>query len=255
MKTPFIWLGSGRTRKWAVSEKVRLLDQAAGAGLPVPPGAVLLDEFLHWVIAEGVVVEGKNTPAGSFSTPDPVWLAEALYNGIHFPQPDNPVAVYAAFSKTEGDLPVDHRLLADESPQEQARPHFLEVDFADPVQLAESLCRVWSSALPEVQRKDILIMEMIQTEIGGGALIRKAELIDEVTAATKTAVSPTTHRLPQLRAWQRPQADLPAYFQRLQKLLRGVRRTFGKGDWQIEWADDDRICWLLQVKPLPWQQS
>jgi hypothetical protein len=33
-------------------------------------------------------------------------------------------------------------------------------------------------------------------------------------------------------------------------LLGGVRRTFGRGDWSIKWADDGRICWLLEVTPL-----
>jgi hypothetical protein len=35
--------------------------------------------------------------------------------------------------------------------------------------------------------------------------------------------------------------------QRLQQLLRGVRRTFGQGNWQIDWLDDGRICWLIQI--------
>jgi hypothetical protein len=33
-------------------------------------------------------------------------------------------------------------------------------------------------------------------------------------------------------------------------LLRGARRTFGDDDWMIEWIDDGRICWLIQIMPL-----
>jgi pyruvate,water dikinase len=32
--------------------------------------------------------------------------------------------------------------------------------------------------------------------------------------------------------------------------LRDVRRVFGAGNWDIEWADDGHCCWLVQVRPV-----
>jgi rifampicin phosphotransferase len=57
--------------------------------------------------------------------------------------------------------------------------------------------------------------------------------------------------LPQLRSGERADENLPGFARRLQMLLRGVRRTFGRGAWRVEWADDGEVCWLLQVNPLP----
>ena len=37
---------------------------------------------------------------------------------------------------------------------------------------------------------------------------------------------------------------------RLQALLRDIRRWLGNRDWDIEWADDGRICWLVQLRPI-----
>ncbi len=215
MKTPFVWLGSGRAKKWHVDDKARLLDQAAKAGLPVPPGAVLLDEFFQLVLAEGVIAAEN----GRYHAPDPQWLAETLFDGIRFPQMDKPVVVRAA----------------DASPSPQPG-----VDFTDPNQLSQSLCEFWSSA-PDNGRRDALIMEMVTRGEAGTAVTRHNDKTDHIPPLTLT----------QLRAWQRPSPKLPAHIRRLQQLLRGVRRTFGKGDWAIDWVDDGRICWLLQIRD--WQ--
>lgn len=234
MKTPFVWLGSGRSRKWGVADKGRLLDMAARAGLPVPPGAILLDEFVHWVVAEGVaIITEDNDGSIHFSVPDPGWLAETFYNGIRFPRLDKRAAIRAAFSTMEA-----------------APALSLNVDLGDPAQLTDALCQVWSAALPGTKRRDVLIMEMTLVTTAGTALTGPDGRDDEVNVTAGTAVSPPT-RLPQLRTWQRPQADLPGYAQRLQQLLRGARRTLGKGDWEIEWGDDGRVCWLLQAQTLP----
>jgi hypothetical protein len=53
--------------------------------------------------------------------------------------------------------------------------------------------------------------------------------------------------LEKIGAFQRASANKPPFARRLQKLLRGVRRSFGKGDWRIDWVDDGEICRLLQI--------
>lgn len=215
MKTPFIWLGSGRAKKWDVAPKGRHLDQAAKAGLPVPPGAILLDELFQLLLNEGVVVMDN----GRITTPDLNWLHETIYQSVRFPHLDKPVAV-----RTTSTIPIT--------------PH-LDVDFADPVQLSHSLCEVWSQL---TGRRDVLVMEMKNIAVMGTAVTAHPHDHDTIHIPNKSPLS-----LPQLSRWQHPPADSPAHLQRLQQLLRGVRRTFGTGEWQIDWLDDGRICWLIQI--------
>ncbi len=215
MKTPFIWLGSGRAKKWDVAAKGRHLDEAAKAGLPVPPGAILLDELFQLLLDEGVVVMDN----GRITAPAPNWLHETLYQSVRFPHLDKLAAVRSTHTAA-------------------ARPQ-LNVDFTDPAQLSHSLCELWSQL---TGRRDVLVMEMREMKVLGTAVPSHTNEHDTVQIPNKPPLS-----LPQLNRWQRPAADLPPHLQRLQQLLRGVRRTFGQGEWQIDWLDDGRICWLIQI--------
>lgn len=219
MKTPFVWLGSGRAKKWGVAAKGRLLDKAAKAGLPVPSGAILLDELFQLLLNEGVVMMEN----GRITAPDPVWLHETLYQSVRFPHLDKPVAVRSARA-------------AAAAPQ-------LGVDFTDPAQLSHSLCEIWS--LLDGRRRDALVMEMVGGDSTG--LAQTVTHSQNETDAVHIASHPPL-ALPHLRRWQRPAPDQPPHLQRLQQLLRGVRRTFGPGEWHIDWLDDGRICWLIQVR-------
>ncbi|MFQ5398780.1 MAG: hypothetical protein ACE5E7_04195 [Anaerolineae bacterium] len=229
MKPLFIWLGSGRTRKYAVSPKAKLLDAAARAGLPAPGGAVLLDEVYRLMLAEGIIVPKD----GRLNAPDPDWVSEVIYYTIHFPRLEIPVAVRSLTAAA------------------QPTPPQLDVDFTHPRQLADSLCRLWTAALslPDAARRDVLIMEMVNATTEGTAVTRRSETEDFVVRIP-SSVNRQPISLPKLRGWQRPGRAFVPGDQRLQMLLRGVRRTFGKGDWEITWADDGRICWLLQVRRL-----
>ena len=142
--------------------------------------------------------------------------------------------------------PIPSRRLSLSAGSRQALSKAEAVDFNDPTQLSKSLCEVWSSVSNSGGRRDLLIMEMVDDQTSGVALTGSSDEMDE---ALVKGEAPPLH-LPQLRAWRRPDPDLPAYGQRLQQLLRGLRRTFGKGDWGIDWMDDGRICWLLRVKDL-----
>ena len=66
---------------------------------------------------------------------------------------------------------------------------------------------------------------------------------DEITLRSGDETSLST--LPRLTGWQTPDPDLPPFARRVQMLLRGARRTFGPGMWQIEWIDDGQICYLV----------
>jgi hypothetical protein len=229
MKTPFVWLGSGRAKKWGVAAKGRLLDEAAKAGLPVPPGAILLDELFQLLLNEGVVMMEN----GRITAPDPVWLHETLYQSVRFPRLDKPVAVRSASAAA-------------------AAPE-LGVDFTDPAQLSHSLCEVWS--LLDDRRRDVLVMEMVGKDTAGtAASTEHAEVSAQAVthSQNETDAVPVANNpplaLPRLRRWQRPAPDQPPHLQRLQQLLRGVRHTFGSGEWHIDWLDDGRICWLIQIR-------
>ena len=234
-KTPFVWLGANRARKWPVGEKALLLDKAASAGLPVPGGAILLDELFHLFLDAGVmVVAGTATSASSgqaVTDVDAEWLFESLYDGIHFPRFDQPMVVRAAFSATG----YEQRPVASAAK--------FDVDMGDPDELARALCSVWSvSPDPEIAfRRDVLVMEMVQGEVGGTAVI------DSETTTDQIATQDDTYELPQLTGFfARTDSSLPPHAQRLQKLLRGVRRTFGEGSWQVDWLDDGEICWIIR---------
>ena len=208
---PFIWLGSGRAKKRGIAEKGRLLDQAAKAGLPVPIGGILQDAFVQ-ICLDAEVIGAAN---GRYTIPDPDWLFEVLYQDVHFPMLDGLISVRGAGKAA------------------------LNIDPTDPDQLAKALMDVWN-AIPTDQPRDLLLMQMVEGEVAGTAVNHPQK------SATMTTPTDTLD-LPPLRFWQRPSASLPPYAQRLQKLLRGLRRTFGDENWQIEWLDDGEICWLMQM--------
>ncbi len=220
MKHYFVWLGSGRTRKFDVSPKALYLDLAARARLPVPNGGVILDELYRLLLDEGVLRQTDNRVEAA----DPVWLWETVYHSVRFPRLANRVAVRGTHPAT-------------------AWTPLLAVDFQEPSALAESLCAWWTAVLPQPEsvRRDVLVMEMVDVKTAGTAVSRQSESSDQFSVNGERLV------LPKLKGWGRPSPDLPDHLRRAQMLLRGTRRTFGKGNWQIDWADDGRVCWLLQL--------
>jgi hypothetical protein len=235
-KTPFVWLGANRARKWPVGEKALLLDKAASAGLPVPNGAILLDEMFQLFVEEGVVAM-QGSAVTDF---DADWLYESLYDGIRFPRFDKPAILRAAFSAHE--QPV----------ASAAKAH---VDMNDPDELARALCSVWSvSPSSEIAfRRDVLVMEIVEGAMGGTAVTTKLSAgVTIKDSATDQIITQTDSlEIPKLTGFfPRTDNSLPPYAQRLQKLLRGIRRTFGQGTWQIDWLDDGEICWVMKVKKL-----
>jgi hypothetical protein len=234
---PFVWLGSGRAKKRGVGHKGRLLDEATRAGLPVPAGGILLDEFYHLVLEAGAVV----VEDGRIATPDPIGLSALLYDEVRFPRLKKPVVVRPTFSAPDQDLTG-------------SSPAKLFVDFTDPIQVATSLGEIWSSALKYGSdlRRDVLVMEMVEVQVVGTVVGEQGVANDRVSYTTGTpyetrsSVAKEALLLPRLHAWQATTQALPPFARRLQKLLRGMRRTFGQENWGIAWADDGAICWLIE---------
>jgi len=253
--TPYLLpLGSGQAARLGVGNKGALLDRAAQAGLPVPQGFILLDSAWHTALAAGLVrVEGQ-----LITIPDPSGLLNALQLDPLTPL----LAVRSAFS-------------AEDREGESLAGHFtsrLFVNPADPADLAAALADVWSSAFrqPGDFRRDVLIMNMVAAQSAGVAFTEREYEDDLINFTGGTAdrlvsgeVEGETILLPKLRSWERrleigdsfnlqsPISNLQSRFPlRLQRLLRDIRRVFGAGDWDIEWADDGVCCWLVQLRPI-----
>lgn len=223
MKTPFVWLGSGRARKWGVAADTAVLDQVARAGLPVPAGAVLLHELFDVLLAEGVIARSGS----DVLVPDPQWLTEVLYRDVRLP----PLATAVEVRATAPGLLF---------------PACAAADFTEPQQVAAALGQVWTAQAQEgAARQDVLVTERVAARQEGTAVLDHAAESDTVHLSGNGVVA--TFDLPHLRAFQRVDAALPDYGQRLQKLLRGLRRTLGEGRWSISWGDDGEICWVTAV--------
>lgn len=232
-KSPFIWLGSGRTRKHNVARKARLLDQAAGSGLPVPSGGVLLDEFYQICLVEGLA----QLAGGIVDIPDPEWLVQVLYRDVRFPRLAKAAAVRSGST-------------APNAEHQSATITQLNVNFDDPFEVAAALSAVWSAMvkLKDQPSHDVLVMEMVLEQTTGEAILTPDTNEDHInlTAAVGSAL-PVSFTLQKIGTFQRATAAVPPYARRLQKLIRGFRRSFGQGEWRIAWADDGEICWLLQI--------
>jgi hypothetical protein len=233
MTTPmFIWLGSGRARRRAVGPAAALLDQAAGAGLPVPAGAVLLDEFYRVALETGLArADGRRV-----AIPDAELWHNTLRYTVRLPHFRGQVIVRPV-GGTDGETAA-------------ATPPSLvcrDVHFDDATAAARAVAAVWS-AVPAAARHDALILEAIAATTTGTALMADGDgpLPDRVMLdATPNDIL----ELAPLRGHASPDPTLPAYARRLQQLLRGARRTFGPGRWRVAWADDGHICWLVGAAP------
>jgi pyruvate,water dikinase len=229
----FVWVGSGRARRRKVGPPGARLDRAAHAGLPVPPGAILLDEFLRVCLREGLAEWSD----GRVFIPDPELLHNTLIHSVRLPRFDRPVTLSNLFSPE-----------AAQRGAAEAQSPSRVVDLNDAGQTAAALASLWSAAPRQpAGRADVLALERVDARWAGRARTSPGESEDHVEIDEPAA---SVHALPQLRGFRTADVDRPPHTRRLQMLLGGVRRTFGRGDWSIQWADDGRICWLLEVTPL-----
>ena len=221
----FIWIGSGRTRKFKnISEKCIYLDKALRAGLPVPNGGIILDWFYQLAVEEEVAFINRD----QVQIDSPIAFSDLLYQSVRLPRFDQQVAVRTAFS-----------------PKLETPYVKLDCDLNDPQQLTAVFQTLWSSAPPEDEsiRRDVLIMDMVEVVMEGTAVLNHNNEPDYTTIHNQE----TTLEIPPLGRWGRTDDSLPEYGRRLQKLFKGVKRTFGNKISHVTWADDGNICWLLQL--------
>ena len=215
MRYYFAWLGSKRAAKRDVAEPGCLLDKAAANNLPVPAGGILLHDFYELALAEGVVQQENGQPT-AVSAPD---LHHLLYEFARFPRLEKKVVL----------RPLQGQQLG---------PEQVPLSADDPL-LAKSLCEAWQQ---QNGRHDVLLITHPQATVAGTAVTQSQ------IATDKIVLPEGSMELEQLGLLQRPDNTLPPHMQRLQMLLRGVRRTFGDTGWEVVWKDDGRICWLWEFK-------
>ncbi len=218
MRYFFAWLGSKRAAKREVAEPGCLLDRAANANLPVPAGGIVLHDFYELAREEGAVQEKD----GVITAVSPHALHDLLFNLARFPKLDGEMVVRPLHPTSFG-------------------PTLPPIQMNNAAQLANSLCEGWSA---QNGRRDLLLITLPKSEVAGTAVTHPNATADQITLPDGQMA------LLQLDRWQRPDDSLPPHAQRLQMLLRGLRRTFGDRGWEIAWVDDGRICWLWEISTL-----
>ena len=237
-------LGSGEAAAWGCGHKASLLDRAAREGLPVPSGVIVLHEALSVALGRGLARVVGNGGPRSLAIPDPAALIRLL-----------------GLEVLSGRLAVRSAFSAEDREAESLAGFFtsgLFVDGRASGAVAAALAGVWASAFrrPGPFRRDVIVQAMVDAGQSGIAFTEREFEDDLVNATEGTAerlvagqVTGESFALPKLRTSDRP-TESEAVRVRLQGLLRGVRRVFGEGDWDVEWADDGRETWLVQIRPV-----
>lgn len=204
----------------------------------VPEAGIVTDEAYRFALETGLV----RIEDGAVVVPSPSALMEA----IELPPITGRVAVRSAFTGEDGvgaslagryatvlDVPIESY---------GASPSRVR----DPEPLALALAKVWTSGLGHEGRRDALVMRMIDANTSGVAFTERDYEDDLVSLA-----SGETLNLPKLRMFElASRGGNLSFAPRLQDLLRSVRAAVGPGDWDVEWADDGREAWLIQVRPI-----
>lgn len=207
-----------------VAPKAQLLNLAVRAELPVPNGIVILDDT--WARLQGwgvLVIDGDDV-----HVTNGMFFLEAM--ALH--KLKRTVVVRRAFSGQSSELSKTSELIV--APDETEK-------------LIRTLIAVWQSGAGDATRRDIIVMEYVAGMNKGDVRLGNDASADSATTTDCATEQTTTVELLQLSRWQRPTANEPM-LRRLQQLLRGVRRSFGREQIaRIEWIDDGKVCWLVQV--------
>ncbi len=219
----------------------------------VPAAVVVPHEAWEAALAEGFVAESEDGRVTVTHT-------SALIDLLSLPDLGARVAVRSAFS-------------SEDTSSSSLAGFFvscLDVNAAAPSEMGQALADVWASArrIGGVQRRDVLVMTMVDATHAGVAFLEadyEDDLVDYTTGLADRLVSGEVagerFALGRLLAGERkiiatraqgvPEVlDPPPFARRLARLLRAVRRRLGDENWDVEWADDGRRCWLVQVRPI-----
>ena len=219
-------LGGSDRRAADVSPKASMLHRAALAGVTIPVCIVIPDALYASWLAEGC--------------PLPPELTSSL------------VAVRSAFS-------------SEDNPRHAHAGMFesvLRVPGNEPAAVAVAAAHVRASGDDRELRRDVIIMTMIEAKHAGVAFTEREHEDDLVNLVAGTAedlmtgkVAGQTLDIPRCRRGEDTDVLLPSWAQRLQRVLQLVRELanvnrWGSGDWDVEWADDGTVCWVVQLRPV-----
>jgi hypothetical protein len=222
----FVRLGSrdSNYRKLNISDKAFLLNFAVKSGLPVPHGIVVLDEV--WQRLQELDVLRLDGPDAHVTSADFFLESMALHKLKHA------VVVREAFGSLESGAAQG------EWPPVSLQPGESE-------KLIHVLIDMWQSGAERASRRDIIVMEWVDGQFKGHATTVATDSADTIIQ------NQTPTEIARLTRWQRATETTP-HIRRVQKLLRGVRHSFNlKGtDWRIEWIDDGKVCWLIEIEPV-----
>lgn len=263
-----IQLGEFRLAKYDLGSKAATLDVVAlkdlsNKGLmpakfvpvqmPVPESCVVLDEFYRHAIETGLA----KIENGEVLVPDP----RAFMDSVELPPITGRVAVRSAFTaedrtdstytgrfETVLNVPIESFSI---SPSR----------VCDPRPLANAIAKVWTSGLKGdvTGRMDVLVMRMVDARYSGVAftevdyeddLVNYTDgLANEMLAGRKPGKTLELAKLQPLETPSKEHVNLP-FVPRLQVLLRSIRLALGKGNWDVEWADDGDKTWIIQIRPI-----
>ena len=224
--SPVSLLGGVDSRAYAAAPKASMLHRAALAGVPIPLGAVVLDADHDAWIGDGC--------------PLPTELQSSM------------LAVRSAFA-TEDTARVS---------QAGTFASILRVAGNDPQAVAAAAAQVRASGEGMVVKRDLIVMKFIDAKHAGVAFTEREHEDDLVNMVQGTAedllagkVAGQTLDIPRCRRGETTDVLLPAWAQRLQRVLQLIRELdgvnrWGSGDWDVEWADDGNICWVVQLRPV-----
>jgi hypothetical protein len=228
----FVRLGSrdSNYKKLQVSDKAFLLNYAVKSGLPVPHGIVVLDEVWDRLQALDVLqLEGSDVHVTS---------ADFFLESMALHKLKHAVVVREAFGHgMRGVRQWDRRAVS--------------IQPGETEKLIHTLIDMWQAGADWATRRDTIIMEWVDGLFKGHATTVAADSADTVTSTDCKTNTTATRTFSRLTRWQRATETEP-HNRRLQKLLRGVRHSFNlKGsDWRIEWIDDGKVCWLVEIEPV-----
>lgn len=211
-------------------------------------------------VPEGCLALGSGLLAGSGVGGKASRLDRALLEGLAVPAgfviPDSttPPDAHPWFTATQAEtVAVRSAFSAEDLADESLAGWFLTKLRVPARSMAAAVDEVRTSASnrPGDLRRDVLVMAMVTAHHAGVAFSEPETYDDRVNVTTGTAERLVAGReageavmIPRL------EGAGPGWQRRLQRLLGAVRRVFGDEPWDLEWADDGRTCWLIQIRPV-----
>lgn len=205
-------VGSNHLSEEGIASKAARLDDAVVGGLVVPTSSVVPDGADSQRSAEQLVTRHRSL-----------------------------VAVRSAFAAEDGD---DKSLAG----------HFDSFLNIEPTvdAIRDAIDRVRNSGTSDY-RRDVLIMDMVDARHAGVAFSEPGwldDLVNYTTGLGDALLSGEEAGESLELDRSNRQANVHPWQGRLAELLNQVRDVFGDEPWDIEFADDGRQCFLLQIRPI-----